>query len=69
VTRPHGDLPVYDRIAIGEYVPAPVVDEVLQLLGYDPGEVLSVSITPDQIVSVITREDGAGRCLHRHVIR
>jgi hypothetical protein len=65
----HGDLPVYDRVHVGDYLPAPVVDEVLQLLGYDAGDVLSVSITPDRLVSVITRNDGAGRCLHRHVIR
>jgi hypothetical protein len=71
---PAAQTPVYDRVVIADYTSRLVIEEVVQLLGFDPGDVLSISVTADE-VAVITRDrDALGRrtwtrTLHRSVIR
>ena len=53
-----------------EPIPRPVVAEIAQLLGYDPREVLAISIET-QTVSVLTvgsHRSNAPRLQHEHVI-
>lgn len=71
---PASQTPVYDRVVIGDYQPREVVAEVCQLLGYDPDDVLSVSMTAAEVAVITIDRDSLGRrthdrTLHRHVIR
>lgn len=59
-----------DTATIGVQIDRTTVEEVCQLLGYDPADVLGVLMAPDRI-DVMTTGEGNRRAtvLHRHVVR
>jgi hypothetical protein len=64
---------MFDAVVHAEPTPRPVVEEVAQLLGFDPADVISVSITGREVAVVAMDRDDAGkhtggRTLHRSVI-
>jgi hypothetical protein len=51
---------------IGHAIPRPVVDEILQLLGYDPAAVVGVTIERNRIYVLTDVEDE--RTEYRHAV-
>jgi hypothetical protein len=68
---PASQTPLYDRVVIGDYTPRPVIEEVAQLLGFDAADVLSISVTAQEVAVLVLGRDGirTTRTLYRSVIR
>jgi hypothetical protein len=51
---------------IGHAIPRPVIDEILQLLGYDPAAVVGVTIERNRVYVLTDAEDE--RTEYRHPV-
>lgn len=60
-----------DRAEVGATIDRTTVEEVCQLLGHEPADVLGVLMAPDRVDVMTTGGPGnrGATILHRHVVR